>query len=132
MDFSKLLKRFMNRTGMTEYGIAKLCGVSAPTINRWMNEKYLPKLETVEKMCTAAGVSLSEFFEEDQEITLVKPNNPSGEGYDAAITKTKVHLSPELAEAFLRASEDQADRRKRLHDEIDRLLDIYESKDFGK
>ncbi len=128
MDFSKLLKRFMNRTGMTEYGIAKLCGVSAPTINRWMNDKYLPKLETVEKMCSAAGVSLSEFFEEERQTKFVKSDDPGADGYIAAITSPEGIINSEIAEAFSHAAKDKENRRKRLHEEIDRLMDEFESK----
>lgn len=131
MDFSLLVKRLMNRKGLTEYGIAKLCGVSAPTINRLLNGKYLPKLETIEKLCESTGTSLSEFFANDEQIVIKTPSDAHIEGYVAALISPGAELTAQQAKAYAQAAEDQAERRRRFHQELDNLLDEYENKTRG-
>ena len=55
----------------TEYTMARNAGVTQSTISTWYRKELQPSVASLEKICTAFGMSLSEFFMEETE-TLTK------------------------------------------------------------
>lgn len=59
------------RRNWTVYTMARNAGVTQSTISTWYRKKLQPSVASLEKICTAFGMSLSEFFMEETE-TLTK------------------------------------------------------------
>lgn len=50
--------------GWSEYRLAECSGVAQSTISSWYQKSYLPSISSLEKICAAFGISLSQFFAE--------------------------------------------------------------------
>lgn len=50
---------------ITMYRLAQMSGIKQSTISNIMKKKTLPNLITLEKICNGFGISLSQFFQED-------------------------------------------------------------------
>ena len=50
---------------ISKYRLSQLSGISQSSLGRSMAQENLPSLITLEKICTALGVTLSQFFQED-------------------------------------------------------------------
>lgn len=50
--------------GWSEYRLAEYSGVAQSTISSWYQKSYLPSIASLEKICAAFGISLSQFFAE--------------------------------------------------------------------
>ena len=54
---------------LTMYRLAQLSGVKQSTISNILNQKTLPNIVTLEKLCNSFGITLSQFFQEDDACT---------------------------------------------------------------
>ena len=55
------------RRGWTDYTLSKYSGIPHSTISSWFSKKQQPTLATIEKLCDAFGITLSEFFRQQEE-----------------------------------------------------------------
>lgn len=69
MDVLKRLKDIMDQRGWTEYKLAKESDLSQSTISNMFARNTLPTIPTLEAICKALKISLSEFFLEDKDST---------------------------------------------------------------
>lgn len=51
------IKRLRKERGLTQKNLGELCGIAEPNIRKYENGKQNPKLETIEKIATALGVT---------------------------------------------------------------------------
>ena len=59
----------------TEYQLAERSGLTQSTISSWYRKDILPTIPSLERICIAFGISLSQFFkEETDEFVLINPN----------------------------------------------------------
>lgn len=59
----------------TEYQLAERSGLTQSTISSWYRKDILPTIPSLERICIAFGISLSQFFkEETDEVVLINPN----------------------------------------------------------
>lgn len=54
----------------TEYQLAEHSGLTQSTISSWYRKDMLPSIPSLNKICDAFGITLSQFFLEDDEHTL--------------------------------------------------------------
>lgn len=54
----------------TEYQLAEHSGLTQSTISSWYRKNMLPSIPSLNKICDAFGITLSQFFLEDDESTL--------------------------------------------------------------
>lgn len=67
------LKSLMRKRKMTIYRLSKLSGVSESTLRNMFKRGSDPSVKTLELLCEALGVTLAEFFmEEDMELYSLK------------------------------------------------------------
>ncbi len=52
--------------GWTEYEMAERAGMTQSTISSWYKKNMLPSIPSLEKICKAFGLTLSEFFLEQE------------------------------------------------------------------
>ena len=58
----------------TEYQLAERSGLTQSTISSWYRKNILPTLPSLERICIAFGISISQFFDDNSnEITLINP-----------------------------------------------------------
>lgn len=72
MDVQKRIKDLMELRDWTDYRLAKEAGLSHSTVTNMFNRSNAPTLPTIEAVCRAFGITLSQFFEdfEDNETLL--------------------------------------------------------------
>ena len=51
------IRRFRKERGITQKKLGELCGIAEPNIRKYENGKQNPKLETLEKIASALGVT---------------------------------------------------------------------------
>ena len=64
MDVQKRIKDLMELRGWTDYRLAKEAGLSHSTVTNMFNRSNAPTLPTLEAVCRAFGITLSQFFED--------------------------------------------------------------------
>lgn len=79
----------------TEYQLAERSGLTQSTISSWYRKQMLPTIPSLVKICDACGVTLSQFFLEDNEQTIHLTDRQS------ALLAASSKLTPEQYNALL-------------------------------
>ena len=58
---------YRNQKGWTEYQLATKSGLTQSTISSWYRKDLVPSIPSLEKICNAFGITLSQFFSENEE-----------------------------------------------------------------
>ncbi len=72
MDVNQKIKQLAKLRGWTEYRLVKESGLAASTIANIYHRDTIPSIPTLEVLCNAFGITLSQFFSEDDTISLSK------------------------------------------------------------
>ena len=67
MDVQKRIKDLMELRGWTDYRLAKEAGLSHSTVTNIFKRNNAPTIPTLESICKAFGITLSQFFSEKME-----------------------------------------------------------------
>ena len=70
MDTLARLRQLLDERGWTEYRLAKYCNLSESTIANIYHRNTRPTIDTLEIICHAFGITLSQFFAEGDTIVL--------------------------------------------------------------
>lgn len=70
MNTQKKLKELLNEQGWTEYRLAVRSGLSQSTIANIFRRNTVPSIGTLEAICKGFGITLSQFFAEDEMVEL--------------------------------------------------------------
>lgn len=70
MDVHKRLQQLLNERGWTEYRLSKKCGLSESTLANIFRRNTMPSITTLEAICNGFGITLSQFFAEDEMVEL--------------------------------------------------------------
>ena len=70
MDVQEKLRRLLKERGWSEYRLAKECGLSESTIANIFRRNSIPSIATLETICRAFGITLSQFFAEGEMVEL--------------------------------------------------------------
>ena len=70
MDVHKRLRQLLNERGWTEYRLSKKCGPSESTLANIFRRNTIPSITTLEAICNGFGITLSQFFAEDDMVEL--------------------------------------------------------------
>lgn len=65
MDIQRRIRRLMAEKGWSEYRLAKEAHLSQSTISHLFKRNNAPTLPTLESICRAFGLTLTQFFAED-------------------------------------------------------------------
>lgn len=68
--FRKNLNRIIEARGMKQAELAKLIGVSAPTVNDWVKGRKVPRMDKIDKLCSIFSVGRSDLLDEPKEISV--------------------------------------------------------------
>lgn len=73
MDAQNCIKKLMGERGWTDYRLAKEANLSHSTVTNMFNRNNAPTLPTLESVCRAFGITLSQFFAEgDEPVQMTK------------------------------------------------------------
>lgn len=62
---------YRKKKNWTEYQLAEESGLTQSTISSWYRKNMLPSIPSLEKICNAFGITLSQFFStEDDDLSL--------------------------------------------------------------
>lgn len=58
--------------GWSEYALTENSGLTQSTISTWRRKNLQPNVASIEKICAGFGITLSQFFQEEDSIYLTK------------------------------------------------------------
>ena len=70
MDVTKRLVELQKRYGRSDYRIAKEAGLPPNTVSNIYRRGNMPSMVTLEALCKAFGITMSQFFAEDELVEL--------------------------------------------------------------
>lgn len=72
-DILAVITAYRQARGWTEYQLAERSGLPQSTISSWYRKKMVPTVSSLEKICAAFGIPLSQLFaEEDDPVSLTE------------------------------------------------------------
>lgn len=67
------ITKYRQARGWTEYQLAEKPGLPQSTISSWYRKNMIPTVPSLEKICNAFGITLSQLFSKNEEaVTLTK------------------------------------------------------------
>lgn len=70
MDIHERLSKLLRERGWTEYKLSKECGLAQSTIGNIYRRNTVPSVATLETICDAFGITLAQFFAEEDSVEL--------------------------------------------------------------
>lgn len=67
IDVLERITSYRQKKGWTEYQLAEQSGLTQSTISSWYRKNMLPSISSLEKVCIAFGITLSQFFAVDED-----------------------------------------------------------------
>ncbi len=64
-DILATITTYREERGWTEYQLAEQSGLPQSTISSWYRKNMIPTIPSLEKICSAFGITLSQLFAED-------------------------------------------------------------------
>ena len=65
---------YRQERGWTEYQLAERSGLPQSTISSWYRKNMVPTVPSLEKVCDAFGITLSQLFAENNEPVALTPS----------------------------------------------------------
>lgn len=68
---------YRTKKNWTEYQLAEKSGLTQSTISTWYRKDMLPTISSLEKICNAFGITISQFFSTDNDqfqLTTIQRN----------------------------------------------------------
>ena len=89
MDVIKRITELTRERGWSTYRLAQKSGLSASTIANIYRRNTVPSLSTLEALCDAFGITLSQFFAKDTDAVPLTPEQKEMfQTYDAMFSDT--------------------------------------------
>lgn len=60
----KRIKELMDKNGFNLYRLSKQSGISLSTLSSMFQKNTDPRVDTIERICAACGISVAQFFEQ--------------------------------------------------------------------
>ena len=73
MDILKKLNDLRLERNMSVYRLAELSGINQSTLANTFSRGTIPSVQNLEKICNTLGVSLAQFFTEDEILVRLTP-----------------------------------------------------------
>lgn len=71
MDVNKKIEALRYQRGWSMYELAQEMGVTQSTLTSIMRRGNPPKIETLERICEAFGISLAQFFIDNEDVEVL-------------------------------------------------------------
>lgn len=70
METHQRLRQLLDERGWTEYRLSKECGLSESTLANIFRRNTMPTISTLEAICKAFGITMSQFFAEGDMVEM--------------------------------------------------------------
>ena len=70
LEIHERLQQMLDNCGWSAYQLAKGCGLSESVLSNILSNKTTPSLKTLHAICDGFGITLSQFFAEDNLVEL--------------------------------------------------------------
>ena len=67
IDVLDRITYYRKQKGWTEYQLSEMSGLTQSTISSWYRKKIIPTIPSLEKICAAFEITLSQFFVTDDD-----------------------------------------------------------------
>lgn len=67
-DVLERITYFRMKRGWSEYQLAEEAGLTQSTISSWYRKNMIPSIPSLEKICTAFDITLSQFFAMEDDL----------------------------------------------------------------
>lgn len=67
-DILSTITKYRESRGWTEYQLAERSGLPQSTISSWYRKDMMPSVPSLDKICKAFGITLSQLFAEDDAL----------------------------------------------------------------
>ena len=95
-DVLEEITRLRIKRKWSEYDLAKHSGLSQSTISTWYRKKQIPTIQTLDKVCAGLGITLSQFFAEDDDAVHLTAQQRELLDNWSALSETQQELFMEL------------------------------------
>ena len=68
---NKRIIEMCEKRGWTTYTLANKADITHSTLNSAINRDAAPKIETLQRICEAFGITLAQFFVEDEQLEIL-------------------------------------------------------------
>lgn len=100
MDAIKRISELTEERGWSSYKLAQQSGLSLSTIANIYRRNTVPSISTLESICNAFGITLSQFFADDLEMVPLTPEQKILFDKWANLTATQKELVEKLIDEF--------------------------------
>ena len=97
-DILACIVEYRQARGWSEYQLAEESGLPQSTISSWYRKNMMPSLQSLEKICIAFGISLSQLFAQEGEAMELT-------GEQRLLLERWAALSPEQRRALMQLIE---------------------------
>lgn len=70
-DILATITKYREERGWTEYQLAEQSGLPQSTISSWYRKNMIPTVPSLEKICIAFGITLSQLFAEGDSVVSI-------------------------------------------------------------
>jgi transcriptional regulator with XRE-family HTH domain len=95
-DILAEITRLRLNRNWSEYQLAQHSGISQSTISTWYRKNQVPTIQTLEKVCLGFGITLSQFFANDDDAVSLTESQKELLDCWAALTETQQALFMQL------------------------------------
>lgn len=95
-DILAEITRLRLNRNWSEYQLAQHSGISQSTISTWYRKNQVPTIQTLEKVCFGFGITLSQFFANDDDAVSLTESQKELLDCWAALTETQQALFMQL------------------------------------
>lgn len=74
IDVLERITYYQKKKGWTEYQLAEEAGMTQSTISSWYRKNIVPSIPSLEKICGAFNITLSQFFATEDETGSLTDN----------------------------------------------------------
>ena len=102
MDSNQRIRQLMKERGLTEYRLALDSGLSKSTVSALLHRNTTPSVPTIEAVCNALGITVSQFFAEEGDSLPVNEEQRLLLQRYAQLTETQKRIIQQTMLEFLR------------------------------
>ena len=102
MDTNQRIRQLMKERGLTEYRLALDSGLSKSTVSALLHRNTTPSVTTIEAVCNALGITVSQFFAEEGDSLPVNEEQRLLLQRYAQLTETQKRIIQQTMLEFLR------------------------------
>lgn len=74
IDVLVRITEYREARGWTEYQLAERSGLPQSTISSWYRKGMMPTIPSLEKICNAFGITISQLFAREEDLVALTPS----------------------------------------------------------